>query len=496
MLIADSLRMYSRSFPEKTAIVDEERSITYQELDLQVEAFACYLGSLGPKESKACIYMKNRIEFLIYFLGAARAGWIAVPLDPKWSRHELTQVMASVQPEVLVADEEWIDKLPELSQSMKVLSVQNMPIGETFQPIHSIADDTTLFYMGFTSGTTGVPKGFVRSHRSWVKSFEGSAVEFGLTSHDVVFSPGALVHSTFLYAAVHALHIGATVVLLEKFIPSNWISAIVKWRVSVLYMVPTMFEAVSLELEKQCGHLEGNGIRAILSAGAKWSPESKLRVSQWFPEAELYEFYGASELSFVTVIDLQGNKNKPDSVGRPFYQVEVSIRDEQGQEVPVGTVGKLYVRSDYLYSGYYLNHAETQQVLVADGWATVHDMARQDQDGYIYLVGREKNMILYGGLNVYPEEVEKLIKLLPGVEDVVVLGKPDEYWGEKIVAAIRLKPNVTISKKMIQTHCRKHLAHYKCPREIQFVEELPYTTSGKAARKLIFEQLFGSEVKS
>ncbi|WP_134701770.1 AMP-binding protein [Ammoniphilus sp. YIM 78166] len=495
MLITDSLRTYSRSYPEKIALVDEEQCITYQELDRQIDGFARYLSSLGPMENKACLFMKNRIEFLTYFLGAARAGWIAVPLDPKWSKQELNQVMVSVQPKVLVVDKEWVDKLPDLPQSTQIVFSQNVPVEETCQPSHSVAD-TTLFYMGFTSGTTGVPKGFVRSHRSWVKSFEGSAAEFGFTSEDVVCSPGALVHSTFLYAAVHALHIGATVILLEKFTPSKCIAAITQWKVSVLYMVPTMFEAINLELKDPRKQLEGNDIRAILSAGAKWSPESKRRVAQWFPQGDLYEFYGASELSFVAVIDLEGNKKKPDSVGRPFYRVEVSIRDEQGQDVPIGVVGKLFVRSDYLFAGYYDNEAETQQVLVADGWATVHDMARQDHEGYIYLVGREKNMILYGGLNVYPEEVEKVIKLLPNVEDVAVLGKPDKYWGEKIVAAILLKPNATIPKQVIQNHCRKHLAPYKCPREIEFVKELPYTTSGKVARKQIFELLFGSEVKS
>lgn len=494
MLIADPIIDHARCIPDKIAIITENQSYTYQDFHKQVQHVTRYLQNWKKsyperEEYKLAILLKNRVEFLSFFLGAAQAGWVAIPLDPKWSGSELGHALRDSEPHVLAIDVSYEGRLAQIPLTLTVIPVTDGFAPELSEGLPMVAEpdsgqsERDPFYMGFTSGTTGRPKGFFRSHRSWVKSFECSEVEFGFGSADMILVPGPLVHSTFLYAAVHALYIGATVYLLEKFSPGKVMDAIENFPVTAIYMVPTMFEAISAYKEEKAVCIEGNAIRAIVSAGAKWSPLSKQRVAQWFPQANLYEFYGASELSFVTILDSHGNREKPDSVGRPFHQVEVSIRDSLGREVGAGEVGKLYVRSELLFLGYYRNEAETRNVLQEDGWATVHDLARRDEEGYIYLVGREKNMIIHGGLNIYPEEVEMVLKGHPAVDEAVVVGIPDTYWGEKVLAVIRLKSaNLPLGNREIQAHCRKHLAGYKCPREIRVVEDFPYTTSGKVAR--------------
>ncbi len=500
MLITDTLSNHSTVHPDKPAIISGDRTITYKELFIQVNQVASYLQDAKRNhpignDKKIAILMKNRVEFLYYFLGAAKAGWIAVPMDPKWSKKELEMALHQYEPQMVVIDESYVDRLPHFMNETQIMIANHEALNLTTDlSLDTLVDqeisDQQPFYMGFTSGTTGRPKGFIRSHRSWVKSFEGSQVEFGILPEEWVLVPGPFVHSTFLYAAVHALFIGATVVLLDKFSPLKVMDQITRFPVTVMYMVPTMFEALAAEIEEEKIKLEKNQIRMILSAGAKWSPESKQKVSCWFPQAHLFEFYGASELSFITVLGPEGNRLKPDSVGRPFHQVNLAIRDDEGNEVKVGEIGKLFVQSPFVFTGYYRNEEETKQVL-QDDWATVHDLAWQDEDGYIYLVGREKNMIICGGLNVYPEEVENVLKRMPEIEEAVVFGKPDTYWGEKVIAVIQFKQGQDRKARDIQTNCRKYLAGYKCPRDIHVMKDIPYTSSGKVARKLLMDRLSG-----
>ena len=502
MLITEPISTYAKQHPHKPAIVSGDNVVTYHELHQSIhqvsemlQAYAKTQPNNSESKYKIAILLANQFEFLYLFLGAAAAGWIAAPFDVKWNEKELLSTLTDCQPQLLVVDETYSHRLPSIPSTTKVLTInqnrgleqwKGTSVTEDVEHFQSLTTDTTPFYMGFTSGTTGKPKAFIRSHKSWVRSFEGSQVEFGIMSGDHVLVPGPLVHSHFLYASVQAMFSGATVYLLDKFSPAKWIHNTRRYPISIVYMVPTMFEALFSELEGREGKNLDHQIRGFLSSGAKWSPASKQKLSYWFPETHLYEFYGASELSFVTVLDPEGNRYKPDSVGRPFHGTKIQIRREDGTEVSVDEVGKLFVQSEMLFSGYYRNEEETKRVL-QDGWATVDDLAKWDQDGFIHMIGREKNMILYGGLNVFPEEVEKVIQQFPLIEEVVVIGIPDEYWGEKIIAVIVLKTGLDVLPRELQAHCREHLSAYKCPRKFIFMDSLPYTTSGKIARSRLKE---------
>ena len=504
MLITDNFSTILQKNPTKIAIQNDQQMITYIELNKRIIQTANGLLSLGinkPLEGtpKIALLLDNGIEFLQLFLAIAKIGWIAVPFDTKWNSNEIETIIHKSSPDLLIIEEKYKKKLKKEVLSCLVLSykgkndhLNNESLEQWIEkqseipPKLEIAKDS-LFYMGFTSGTTGNPKAFVRSHHSWVESFKGGNLEFDCSSNDRVLVLGPLVHSLFLYAAIHTLFIGGHVTLLTKFSPTKTLEILKHESITVIYFVPTMFEAI-YQTSKKNPNMADYSLETVISSGAKWTSTSKQHLKEIFPSVSIYEFYGASELSFVTILDSKGNEERPDSVGRAFHNVKIELRDLNNQVVKDGEVGKLYVQSEYLFSGYYQNEAETELVF-KDGWATVGDMAVVDKDGYITIVGREKNMIIYGGLNIYPEEVEKILLLLPEIDEVIVIGVSDSYWGEKITCVVKFKENQFLSDRELKAYCRTHLAAYKCPRDIVTVDYFPYTSSGKIARKRLKDWL-------
>lgn len=482
MLITDSIEKNARLYPEKSAIEIEDQKVTYPDLLENIRRIAA-LFSHEPKKGlhgKAALYVPNGIPFLQYFLGAVSSGWIAVPLDLKWKQIELTERLHQAEPDVIITTEEYKDRL-SLWEG-KVVLVTDIPL-YTPKEAHITTEDS-LFYMGFTSGSTGIPKCFVRNHRSWVRSFACSKEEFGLTERDTVLVPGPLVHSLFLYAAVSTLFLGGTVKLLPKFSAVKTLNVLQEKQATALYAVPTMLAALIKEMES-AGNIPS--LKKMISSGAKWEPGLKDRIQLYFPETDLIEFYGASELSFVSYINHRSAIRKPLSVGQPFHNVKLSIRDKNGNEAGPNDVGMLYVKSDMLFSRYINRPDANKEVWSDDGWLTVGDLAKVDEDGDLYIIGRSNNMIISGGQNVYPEEIEKVLNRMEGIEEAIVFGTPDPYWGQKVSAAVLVEDdNLTV--RDVQRFCRKHLSVFKVPKQVIFTKELPYTSSGKIARAQVKER--------
>ncbi|MFE1242822.1 AMP-binding protein [Fictibacillus sp. NPDC058756] len=483
MLITDTIQKSALLYPKKTAIQMGEERISYQELNKNVKKIASFFKEQPFEQSqgKTALYLPNGIDFLQYFLGAISAGWISIPLDLKWKESELNERLEQSQPDLIITTEELQNKVNHKGAKLTLVSTidDSVPIEET----KGTAADESMFYMGFTSGSTGIPKCFVRSHRSWVKSFACSKKDFGLTESDTVLVPGPLVHSLFLYAAISTLYLGGTVKLLPKFSAAQTLKEIDTGEISALYAVPTMLAALTKEMDNKNNTPR---LKKIISSGAKWEPGLKDKINTLFPKTELFEFYGASELSFVSFINHRADIQKPLSVGRPFHNVELSIRKD-GNEVEPGGIGTLYVKSEMLFS-HYLNRPDAnKEVWDEDGWLTVGDLTKLDEEGDLYIIGRSNNMIISGGQNVYPEEIENVLHLLDGVEEAVVFGMPDSYWGEKISAAVIINENSDLSTRDIQRFCRKHLSTFKVPKHIIFTKEFPYTSSGKIARSKVKE---------
>lgn len=470
----------------KLAIAYDDDKISYPQLNNIILSLQRKLSTVlkEPFGKKVAFLLENKVDFLTLFLAISELGAIALPLDSKWSNKDLDHIIRDATPDLLITNDcerfsyesITMEQLRETTESSKVLPT---------------VQDDALFYLGYTSGTTGKPKGFVRTHASWIHSFQSSDEIFRLTSEEKILAPGPLVHSHFLYAALHSLHIGATLYMTESFDANNVLNIIQKEQISVIYIVPTMFQAMyeQFKNEKQPFF----SLQKIISSGAKWHPSLRKEAKTVFPQAKVFEFYGASELSFVSYLDEEGFRKKPLSVGRAFPNVQVTIRTNAEEEASPCEIGQLYVKSKLIFHSYFNNPEATKEVVQGD-WATVGDIAYVDEEGYIHLVGRKHNMIISGGLNVYPEEVEHVLKKHSAIHEVAVIGVADDYWGEKVVALIKWDNSERLSHAELKQYCRKHLATYKCPQTFICVNEFPYTSSGKIARKQLQPLLEEGEI--
>ncbi|WP_261130663.1 AMP-binding protein [Bacillus sp. Marseille-Q3570] len=474
MIILDWITKQAKIHPNEIALKSEYGTITYDELIDKIDIAASLLYKRKPlTDGTIAIYFpENHMEFVIYFLAASSLGWKAVPIDPKLPIEKAKMILEDSEADVLVSDSQhqwWDGEMflagQELSYTFKM---ENIPK----------ATPDSIFYLGYTSGTSGKPKGFIRTQESWTESFRNTAFEYKLRVGDQVIITGSLAHSLFLYGTLHALSTGSTVELLDHFSAEATAGRIRNDKRTIVYVVPTMLEALLNE-----SYPQWEAVDLIISSGSKWNVERRRWIENTFSNAECIEFYGASELSFVSILHQDAVSTKVDSVGRPFTGVEVSIRDDQLQEVPYGEVGTLYVRSKMVFKGYQNLPAETANIFIDGEWATAGDLARMDEEGYIYLVGRANQMIISGGLNIYPEEVERVIQLVSAVEECAVIGVPDIYWGEKVVAFIKWRQGQEGRDALLKEICLQDLPKYKCPKEFITVDEFPYTVSRKIARK-------------
>jgi long-chain acyl-CoA synthetase len=334
--------------------------------------------------------------------------------------------------------------------------------------------DTALLFTGFTSGSTGLPKGYRRSHGSWVASFEAEAAEFGLGADDVVLAPGTLTHSLFLYALASGLHAGARVVLCRSFRPDTALRLVSEHGVTVLYGVPTQIAAILHAAAERDERPES--LRLILSSGAKWTGPTGPQIRTVFPNARFAEFFGASETSFIAVA--KEDEPVPEgSVGRAFRGVSLSVRDRSGRRLPLGRIGRVFAQSPFLFSGYAFGNEDG---LSRCGTAlSVGDLGYLDPSGFLHLVGREARKIVTSGQNVFPEEIERLLARHPAVTDAAVLGVADAKRGERLLGIVRTQGGESVNRASLVSHLRPLLPLARIPRRYVTVADWPLTRSGK-----------------
>ncbi|MGW6250123.1 AMP-binding protein [Peribacillus butanolivorans] len=493
MNITDQITMYKDICPEKVAVQLGTRQLTYSALVDSMNQIANGLSNVEhSSKSNIAILMSNCVEFIQIFVGVVKAGLIPVPLDPKWSASEIRYVLTKCEPALLFIEGSLADKVEE--KGVPTIIVEPDGTEDDFsnwlasnaveEPITPLINE--VLFLGFTSGTTGTPKGYIRTHLSWLESFYSTNKVFNLKFCDHILAPGPLVHSLSLFAAIQTLFIGATFHIIRKFTPADVLKVCQHVEETTIFLVPTMIQAI-MDYAVRAPH-PYYVPKAVISSGAKWSAASKEGVMEVFPNLDIYEFYGSSEASYISYLTPQNNRLKPDTVGKPFPQVKISIRDMDGKEVKTGEVGQLFVSSEMIFSGYFQQEDETNNVL-KDNWLKLGDYARRDEEGYLYIEGRAKNMIVSGGLNIFPEEIERVLMQLPEIEAVMVTSLPDAYWGEKVIVLVQWKQGYTLDLKEVKSHCRKYLASYKTPQELIEVTAFPYTSSGKIARNLVKQQM-------
>lgn len=450
--------------PGHPALVFDGAPVSYGTLLEQVLRAGAGVAALptGDVPPRVALSLGNRAELPALFFGIVAAGGIVGLLDPKWSAAQTAAALDSFRPNL------------HLTTETAAAWIAGRQAGWTIPPV----DPKTPFLVGFTSGTTGRPKAFIRNQGSWLATLEASRVEFGIGPDDIILVPGPLVHGLGLYGAVEGLSAGATIRVQPKFDAADAAMQLAECGVTTLVLVPTMLVGILDAAERDGRHFPA--LRRVICSGAKLAPAVHERLAALCPDAAVLEYYGASELSFVSLrSSLEGAP--ADSVGRPFHGVELSLRDDDGNPVERGRPGTVWVRSGMLSDGY-LGTTDGAGYRERDGWGTVGDYGWIDGEGWLRLVGRAGDMVITGGLNVYPAEVEAVLRAHPAVAEAVVFGLPDPYWGDALSAVVWWRGDGHASLAELRGWCQERLEAYKAPRRVFAAADMPLTGSGKIAR--------------
>lgn len=478
-LVQDGLLRGATHTPNRTAVVCGDQQMSYQKVASRARAVAHQIRALDHigEGAGVALCLPNSIAVIETFFGTLMAGGCICLYDPAWPQSLLLELLDDHKPDVLIAPDSVVaDVIDELVETRVIpLSMLGPSYDENEITLKTVQPDSP-FLIGFTSGSSGKPKAFIRSHQTWVNSFSHSANELGTTPDDYVIAPGPLSHGLSLYAVIEALNMGATAIIQPQFDAGAVLGCVEQARRSSLTVVPAMLDGLLDEAQTRTFP----GLRSIITAGAKLSPALRDRCHVTFPGAAIIEYYGASELSFVSVA--KGSERIPaESVGRAFAGVDISVRDETGQEIPVGEIGTVWIKSDMICTGY-VGFTDGSGLRKSDGWASVGDLGHLDKEGFLYLAGREGSAITSAGYTVYPSAIENALLRHPAVSDAAVIGLPHERWGEVIAAVVVPKSGRSVSQDQLVSYCETVLEPYACPRTWRIVSVLERTQSGKVKR--------------
>ncbi len=492
----------TQRFPDKTAIISGEGRWTYRELDARVTRLAGALWERGLRtDDRVAVLGRNSHRYLELSIALARIGAWMVPINHRLLVDQIAMRLRHSDAQAVVMDEAFlpmVDKLePDLRQRLRhnviVLGERGVGGADSYEdlirggapepPIVDLSPEHPL-YLGYTSGTTGRSKAAIVSHRAIVAGFLYKTLDFGLCAEDVALNPGYFWHSAPRDFALLQLYLGGTTIVTPEFDAETCLRLIEEHRVTNGFFVPTMFRMI-LDLPNHRDY-DVSSMRVLMSGGAPLPTGLKDEVVERFGSA-LHEFYAATETRIVTTVTAEELATRRRTVGRPVRDIQVRILDEDGEPVPVGEVGEIYLQSPTLFSGYYKDEEKTRAVFRGN-WFSLGDMGRLDDDGYLYIVDRKQDMVISGGENIYPSEVEDVLVQHPAVSDAAVIGVPDPRWGEALKAVVCLLPGSQASEEDLKQYCAERLADYLKPRSVDFVEELPRNPTGKVLKRELRER--------
>lgn len=485
----DWLEARSRLFPEKTGVVDSESEQEWTYRDLYVRSLYAEekLKNAGVQNGDRIAFLgPNHISSIDYMFAAKRMGAVFVPLNWRLAEEELAYIISDCSPRVLIYHEKFCDKASLLHCPVKISSGGADPDTELESDVGSIRPEAAFVSMDapwmiiYTGGTTGKPKGVVLTNRCVYTNAVNTIISWEISSDDVTLSVMPMFHTGGINAlTLPVLFAGGKVVLASGFEPDRSVELLRKYGCTLVLLVPTMYhDLIQSEAFRQALFPE---MKAFLSGGAP----CPLSVYQAFAKKGLpfKEGYGLTEAGpnnfFITT---ERARLKPGTVGKPMVYNSVRIVDDQFRTVSQGEAGELAVYGEHVFSNYWKNEKETAGAFKGS-WLLTGDMARQDKDGDYYILGRKKDMVITGGENVYPQEVEQVINEHPAVKDIAVVGIPDERWGEIVTAIVVPYDGKMVTIHAIEEYCAKRLARYKVPKRVYITDRLPVTPVGKIDKK-------------
>ena len=517
MPMGDIIRRSAHRSPRKTAFIFGRDSVTYEELNQRVNRLANSLLGFGLKKGdRVAVILHNSPGFYEVYFACAKTGAIFVPVNNLLKKSELEQILTYLNPRFVFFDREYLDLVRSAERGLKFFGIMVgageatesnlmqydnlMERGEPVEPTVAISDEDIMSIF-LTSGTTGLPKGAMRTHHHVFVNALVGAIEVGLKHDDRALMLFPFYHVTWEDNMRHVLMANTVVIRREGSFNSREVLGILeRERITICQLVPTMIS--TLLQEERFDTYDLSHFRLLIYAASP-IPTELLRKAMTKFECQFLQFYGQTETGpLITVLRpedhvLEGSEAqlaRISSAGRPVLNYEVKLVNDGGDEVAVGEVGEIACRSESLTVGYWNLPTETSKV-IKDGWLHTGDYGKVDEEGYVYIVDRKNDMIISGGKNIYPREIEEVLYRHDAVLEASVIGVPDEHWGEAVKALVVLRPGKTATDEEIISFCRQNLASYKKPRSVEFRQELPKNPTGKILKRLIRDEYWRGREK-
>ncbi|MEW5888581.1 MAG: AMP-binding protein [Pseudomonadota bacterium] len=514
LTVSDAIATHARLQPRKIGARDSKRTLTFAEWDDRASRLANGLLGLGlTKGDRVAVLAYNCVEWMEIYVALGRAGLVAVPINFRLLGPEISYIVAHSEARAVIVQHELCDRIESVRSELPlephyyVHFGGDTPVGwqgyealigaaPAGAPLESVRPEDPFALM-YTSGTTGRPKGAIRGHEGNALLALATALEFGFSREDTGLLVMPLCHANSLYFGLTFMYLGATIVVEDRqsFDPEALLATLAREKVTFTSLVPTHYIMMLGLPEAVKAKYDVSAVDKLLISSAPARKDTKLAILEYFRNSRLFELYGSTEAGWVTLLRPEEQIGKLGSVGREWVgSGAIKLLDPDGNEVPDGEVGELYSRTSYVFDGYWKNPEKTAEAFRGE-WCSVGDMARRDADGYIHLVDRKGNMIISGGENIYPSEIEAVLGAHPKVKDVAVIGVPHEKWGETVQAVIVLHERQTASEAEILDWCKERMAGYKRPRSVVFISDadMPRTATGKILHRALRERLSRGE---
>ena len=505
MLIGDLLKNSAKKTPNKIAIIEGNNFATFRELNQAANQIAnAVIQKTIKKENNIGILSANYFEYPAIYFGLAKSGHILAHLSTRFSSTELTHVINDTNITLIFIHTSFLSQVKGLLQNLPKLkdiivfggdnfgNIDNINIlsleqfkksSSAMEPVVEIRTQDP-FAITFTGGTTGFPKGVVVSHESRVIASVRGEREYDISNHDINCCSTPFFHIAGLFVWFQtSIKMGCTSVLLAKWDPAEFIQLIENKSVTSAFLVPTQISSVLTNPKFSRARVKN--WRYCNYGGAPTSPAQLEIMLDKLPELVWEDQYGQSEAGNLTVRPKEFILSKAKSVGRPFQGLEMSIVDNHGNELNQGERGEVVTKGVHTMLGYYNDPKQTSDAFTKNGWLKTGDIGYFDEDGFLFLVDRSKDMIISGGENIYPTEIESVIYSHPAVLECAVFGIPDDEWGELPAAHVIRVANKSVSEQELIEYCLTKLARHKKPRLIKFVDSIPKTAIGKFQKNLI-----------
>jgi long-chain acyl-CoA synthetase len=489
--LAELLNDTAARSPERDAIRLDDLTLSYRDLDRAAGRVAGLLEAKGMRPGdRVGVMLPNVPYFAAVYYGILRGGGVVVPMNPLLKEREVEYYLSDSEARLLFAWHELADAAHAGSDGAHADCLLVEPgdfeavlerWGNSPEIVDRQAADTAVIL--YTSGTTGKPKGAELTHDNLRRNADIAIGLFGMDADTVTLGALPLFHSFGQTCGLNAtIRAGGCLTLIPRFQPGRALQIIERDRVTVFEGVPTMYSALLGEPHRSV--LDTSTLQVCVSGGAAMPGEVMRSFEHEFGCAIL-EGYGLSETSPIASFNHPDRERKPGSIGTPIQGVEMQVWDDDGNEVPQGEVGEIVIRGHNVMKGYWKRPGATAAAIDEDGWFRTGDMAKADEDGYFFIVDRKKDLIIRGGYNVYPREVEEVLYEHPAVHEAAVVGIPHPQLGEEIGAAVALKPGANVDATELRDHVKRQVAAYKYPRRVWIVEELPKGPSGKILKREI-----------